>query len=318
MSCYVPVLPRDMKRCRLLCQKCLSSFKINFDIFIEKNSRRWQFSKRAECGRFRFPATRCNLSSIFWRLSRSDRSRSNYIKLVPGDTPIVIHRAQDTIDSGCEMAAEGTLSAEFSSRVLGQTRTHLENFQTATHPHTNASPHPKIFFPALWLDETVVRIQAGFNAVRINTCLSSRDDSSRTYSSVECYRMRNAAENLFSPFIHLPHIALIKSLFINQINWQMGKPWPNIAERPRWGLPITVRNVINNFDRNFGQHGAWDLCLPRTSDQDTHQGINSVYTVDGGRTTILRSRRTHLGLRYRPFREGKAISPVARKARSVK
>lgn len=72
-------------------------------IFLLKDSRCWQFPKCAECGRFRFPATRCNSSGIFWQMSRSDRLRSNYTELVPRDMSIVIHRAQnDTIDSGCE------------------------------------------------------------------------------------------------------------------------------------------------------------------------------------------------------------------------
>jgi len=76
-------------------------------------SHSWRFPKCAECGRFHFPATRCNLSRIFWRLSRSDRFRSNYIELTPGDISIVIHCG--TILSIPDARRGGWDTIEFSS-----------------------------------------------------------------------------------------------------------------------------------------------------------------------------------------------------------
>lgn len=47
--------------------------------------------------------------------------------------------------------------------------------------------------------------------------------------------------------------------------------------------------------------GRETRCLPGTNDQDTHQGINSVYTVDVGDVPRIEPRHTSVSIR--PFKE---------------
>lgn len=120
---------------------------------------------------------------------------------------------------------DGQDTVEFSSWVLGQTRAHLENFQMLRIP-TNASRIViQKYFPGVVSRRNCRSKSKGNLTPSKLTRLSSRD-SSRTYISTIVIG-RKVTEELVSLFLHacLPHIALIKSLFIDKINWR--KLWPN-------------------------------------------------------------------------------------------
>lgn len=171
----------------------------------------WRFPKCAECGRFHFPTTRCNSSDIFWRSSRSSRFRSNYTELSEIYRSLFIAQ-DDIINSGCETRRAGhrrifKLSFRSNSRTFGE----LPN---ATHPHERESHrNPKIF--SRHRGRNCRSKSKGNLTLSKLTRLSSRD-SSRTYLD---NRYRTKSDRRISLAIpSLPHIALIKSLFIDKIN----------------------------------------------------------------------------------------------------